>query len=424
MAIEHYIIISGNNNIANSYETLYQNRTGDNNIANGYRSLFENIAADNNIAYGNLALNYNTTGQNNIAYGQRALETNTSGNNNIFYGRDFFLGNNITGDNNIAYGTTSLDKNENGNNNIGVGYASLSDNISGEYNIAYGISSLSQNTEGNNNVAFGRYSLSNSITNNNNNIAIGPFSLLNSNPGQDNTAIGAYSLSDNYYGSQNTGLGSYANTNIDNADNATVIGNGATIGVSNRVRIGNTGVTAIVGQVAFTTSDGRFKTNVQNNVPGLDFIVGLRPVTYHFEKLQYSQFVGEKQDENYVQKLKNQDAEDKTSTGFIAQEVEALAQKFNYDFDGVLAPQNEKDSYYLGYQQFVVPLVKAIQELNGKNKILESKLVMPQTANKLLYVENDLQLKQINQLLAVDAAQQILLLELQNEIQQLKAKNK
>jgi hypothetical protein len=54
--------------------------------------------------------------------------------------------------------------------------------------------------------------------------------------------------------------------------------------------------------------------------------------------------------------------ENKTSSGFIAQEVEQAAKELNYDFDGIYKPQNDKDTYGLGYQQFVVPLVKAVQE--------------------------------------------------------------
>lgn len=49
-------------------------------------------------------------------------------------------------------------------------------------------------------------------------------------------------------------------------------------------------------------------------------------------------------------------------TGFIAQEVEATALEIGYKFSGVDAPQNEKDLYGLRYAEFVVPLVKAVQE--------------------------------------------------------------
>ena len=49
-------------------------------------------------------------------------------------------------------------------------------------------------------------------------------------------------------------------------------------------------------------------------------------------------------------------------TGFIAQEVEAVAQKVGFNFDGVSTPQNETDLYGIRYAEFVVPLVKAMQE--------------------------------------------------------------
>ena len=46
-------------------------------------------------------------------------------------------------------------------------------------------------------------------------------------------------------------------------------------------------------------------------------------------------------------------------TGFVAQDVEAAAKKINYDFSGV-----DKTGKIMGlrYSEFVVPLVKAMQE--------------------------------------------------------------
>lgn len=55
-------------------------------------------------------------------------------------------------------------------------------------------------------------------------------------------------------------------------------------------------------------------------------------------------------------------AEAKTQSGFIAQEVLQAAQDSGYDFDGVNKPQHDKDAYSIAYSQFVVPLVKAVQE--------------------------------------------------------------
>jgi len=49
-------------------------------------------------------------------------------------------------------------------------------------------------------------------------------------------------------------------------------------------------------------------------------------------------------------------------SGFIAQEVEQAAVETNYHFSGVHKPKNDKDLYSISYAEFVVPLVKAVQE--------------------------------------------------------------
>jgi hypothetical protein len=54
-------------------------------------------------------------------------------------------------------------------------------------------------------------------------------------------------------------------------------------------------------------------------------------------------------------------------TGFSAQQVEKAAKQIGYDFSGVDAPKNDKDMYALRYSDFVVPLVKAVQELSKIN---------------------------------------------------------
>lgn len=54
--------------------------------------------------------------------------------------------------------------------------------------------------------------------------------------------------------------------------------------------------------------------------------------------------------------------EQKRMTGFLAQQVAKVAQQLGYDFSGVTIPENGNDLYTLSYAQFVVPLVKAVQE--------------------------------------------------------------
>jgi hypothetical protein len=64
--------------------------------------------------------------------------------------------------------------------------------------------------------------------------------------------------------------------------------------------------------------------------------------------------------------LRKKDAEkireDLIQTGFIAQEVEKVANEISYDFSRIDKPKNKNDYYGLRYAEFTVPLVKAVQE--------------------------------------------------------------
>ncbi|MFB1004269.1 MAG: hypothetical protein QMC70_09065, partial [Bacteroidia bacterium] len=80
---------------------------------------------------------------------------------------------------------------------------------------------------------------------------------------------------------------------------------------------------------------------------------------------------------------------DRVRTGFIAQEVEAAAQKIGFDFDGVSTPQNETDLYGIRYAEFVVPLVKAIQEqqetIEGQQEMIDGQqAIIEQQKNDFL----------------------------------------
>jgi hypothetical protein len=60
--------------------------------------------------------------------------------------------------------------------------------------------------------------------------------------------------------------------------------------------------------------------------------------------------------------------------GFVAQEVEALIKKSGFVFSGVESPKNENDMYAIRYGEFVVPLVKAMQELISEVEYMKAKL--------------------------------------------------
>jgi hypothetical protein len=68
------------------------------------------------------------------------------------------------------------------------------------------------------------------------------------------------------------------------------------------------------------------------------------------------------------------DIEKKTMTGFIAQEVEAAALAAGYDFSGVEKAADEVGMYSVRYAEFVVPLVKAVQEQQALIEDLRAQL--------------------------------------------------
>ena len=80
-------------------------------------------------------------------------------------------------------------------------------------------------------------------------------------------------------------------------------------------------------------------------------------------------------------------------SGFIAQKVEKAANETGYDFDGVIKPAHDKDHYRLAYGEFVVPLVKAMQEQqkiigDQKETIAQQQVLINQILNRLTAVEN------------------------------------
>lgn len=112
--------------------------------------------------------------------------------------------------------------------------------------------------------------------------------------------------------------------------------------------------------MAATLSDARYKKQVHDSVPGLPFILKLRPVTYRLDVrgINRAGNVGESPEAEAG--ILAEEAE--VQTGFIAQQVEQAAIATNYAFSGVSKPQNAQDYYALRYPAFVVPLVKAVQE--------------------------------------------------------------
>jgi hypothetical protein len=200
------------------------------------------------------------------------------------------------------------------------------------------------------------------------NTASGPYALHFNTTGNENVAFGGNSLKGNTTGTHNTACGYNAFLGGSNYNNSAAFGYNASISGSNQIHLGNSSITEIKGQVAFTTySDGRIKNNIQENVAGLEFINQLRPVTYNFDIDKQNELLGVIDLSDYNGKY---NLEKIQFSGFIAQEVEQAANATGYNFSGIKIPKNTNELYGLSYAEFVVPLVKSVQELSENQEEL------------------------------------------------------
>ena len=404
---------TGFNNTASGYQSLYSNTTAIANVATGSYAMYSNTTGDQNIAMGEVALYSNTTGSHNTALGQGALHGNNSGSDNTATGlKSLYLNStgysntangyeamysnttghentafgyealyfNNTGTANTATGFAALGLNTNGANNTANGYLAMFSNTAGAYNTAMGdhalygnggglantavgMYALSSNSYGSNNSAFG-YNAANSNTSGNSNTSIGQFSLSATTTGTGNTGLGAYALANNITGSNNIAIGGFTGVAVGSGNLSNTIGIGNDGGflnqAPNQVVIGNASMVFIGGKVNWgVVSDERIKNNIKEDVKGLDFILRLRPVTYHISNEAINRVTNTVDTTYFAGKY---DGEKITYTGFLAQEVEKAAIASGYNFSGYSKPQNAQQLYTIRYAEFVVPLVKAMQE--------------------------------------------------------------
>ncbi len=364
--------------------------TSGDNTGIGYQAMFSNTSGARNSSVGSAALRNNTSGVQNIAVGCKALRDNQNGNHNVAVGYESML-QNLSGQFNTGVGTGSLYNNTTASWNVAMGAGALFWNSIGEYNTGIGAQALGQSTTASQNTAVGFQALYVQSFNNggaawnSNNVAVGYQALwsnLSSNTtnGVGNTALGCLALFNNIDGFNNTAVGVNADVNAGSYNNSSCFGANSFITASNQVRIGNAAITSIGGQVGWTTlSDKRVKTNLKMNVPGIEFIKRLQPVTYEYDQEALNKMISPSGN-NLAITTKN----NRRYTGFLAQDVEKAANDLGFDFSGVDAPKNENDLYGLRYGDFTVPLVKAVQEQQVMIEDLQKQIIELQTELKKL----------------------------------------
>lgn len=383
-------------NIANGNYSLASNTTGYDNTAMGVYSLYNNTTGSGNTAIGGYCLASNVSGVNNMAIGSHSLELNTTGNSNVAYG-SWTLRENTSGYDNTAIGSYSSVANLTGNSNIAIGTYSLYYNTTGNENTGIGTRSLFYNS-GNVNTGIGFETLYNNTTGVGN-TAVGANSLRSSTTGSSNTALGVYSLYGNITGQDNTAVGSHSLLNSVTFSNCVGLGNGAQVTGSDQVQLGNSSTTTYVYGTVQNRSDVRDKTDMRDTTLGLSFIQALRPVDYKWDmredycpkrpddlphgatdeqkkahKIELAEWIESCKHGNIIRNGSKK--RNRWHHGLLAQEVKGVMDAMGVDFGGY---QDHKlsgggDVLSLGYDEFIAPLIKSVQELSAQNTLLSARL--------------------------------------------------
>ena len=276
------------------------------------------------------------TASNNTGLGHEVFNVLTSGDQNTGVGAQSLDALN-EGSNNTAVGFESLGKLTTATDCTGVGRAAMLDNTSGSGNCAFGVEALENGNGCNNVVAIGKQA-GRSISSGSNNLLLGTSSGNSGSPG------------------------------------------GAISSGNNEVTLGNGDHSKINAQVSITVaSDERDKTDFQALSTGLDFVNGLTPYTFYWDKRH-----------KYVDWDSNPDTdlnsithdgthkEDWLDLGFKAQDVVALEESINHKISNktnlVTNLSGDGKQYALQYEKFVPILVKALQEADDKIDALTARV--------------------------------------------------
>jgi hypothetical protein len=439
------VMLGGSNgsHSAASYNTFLgcgageNNLKADNNTFVGALAGNSSVSGKNNSFFGMSAGYYNAIGNYNSFYGDHAGFFGTGGNYNSFYGNR--AGYNNYGNLNSFFGSAAGASNKDGLSNSFFGAAAGASNTTGNYNSFFGMSAGAKNYDGLSNSFFGSSAGGLNISGSENtslgnnagysnpsspyNVCVGSYSgypmtgtqntYIGTSAGRDyttgnyNTCVGinaGYSALFERTGSSNTMIGGYTRVTASHS-NSTALGYEAVAAGDNAVGIGNTSTTSIGGYQDWSNfSDGRYKKEIKENVPGLAFVNQLKPITYYLDVTGLSDYLQEgKAAENSKKVMLPLDEEQKMMdeksrkekekvlyTGFVAQDVEAAAKKLNYDFSGVDKPQDANGLYKLRYAEFVVPLVKSVQELYTQNEQLKKQIELQQKQYQELKKEIEL----------------------------------
>jgi len=432
-----YTNTTGSNNTSIGSEALRSNSGGSNNIANGHSALYSNTTGDDNIALGGSVLHSNTTGSNNTAIGSEALRSNLDGSDNIANGRNA-LYSNTTGNSNVAIGNGVLYNNTTGSYNTavginaGVGFRS-SDVINNSTAIGYQapITASNQVRIGNNTVTSigGSISWSNlsdgrAVKNIQSDVP-GLTFINNLQPVTYNMDLNAFdelasggkrTLAQMQVGETLGGNRIIFDTSKNLGKQKYLSGTSYTINGENGWRLcffygyraythyiaaqlldpSNVVIEDIFYSEVFGSGSGNERWTWEWKKTEIMIPLAFGKITSMVDYMRFFTVSFQwnlndawiappgSQALDNVQQQARDAKEMQVQTGFVGQDVEAAAQGTGYNFSGV--DVDEKGIYSLRYSEFVVPLVKAVQELSEQNDQLRE--MINELNNRIETLEN------------------------------------
>jgi hypothetical protein len=312
-------------------------------------------SATQNIGIGKNVFAALTSGSQNIALGPQSGQAITTGGKNVLIG-DTCGAAITTGNYNIILGADAGDNFDTESTNTAIGQGALGGSIAGgELNIGIG------------HEAGGSLTSADGVT------LMGYQAGENITTGGYNTLVGYQAGGDLTTGSSNVCVGKGTDTNANDDVNAITIGDGITSGTNNfSFGKGSNVVSNDFSSNAnwSRSSDVRKKREIYNQGLGLDFINDLRTVNFKWKPSnEFPKEWNDYSEEN------NMDT-DVIMHGFIAQEVKEALDKHANDVDKKFGGWSEgvDGMQHTSREMFVIPLIKAVQELSAEVKELKTKL--------------------------------------------------
>jgi hypothetical protein len=257
----------------------------------------------------------------------------------------------------------------NANNNYGIGKDTFSALTTGIANTAIGEGAGKALTSGYSNVIIGG-DAGDAINTGAENVTVGVLSGSGISSGSNNVMVGRNSGNDLVTGSNNICIGS--GSDVAAGDQSNGIALGPVDAAAEDFTFGNRSLGTVSNDfnsdANFShSSDERLKKNIQSSTIGLAFINELRPITYQWKpNNEIPTDMTGYSETNY----KNTD---KVIHGFIAQEVKAAIDKHgDENFSGWHIDKVDNKTQRIKKEMFIMPIVKAIQELSAKIDTLET----------------------------------------------------